>query len=82
MGTAERSFLAPKQSSDQESTVPSLDEFDAEIDIYRVSLSPVLTVLFLFMCHYVPYELIPDRAQDISGNALLQCKSELMFLMS
>jgi len=37
IGTAERSFLTPKTSRDLEPNVPSLDEFDAEIDIYRVS---------------------------------------------
>ena len=39
MGTAERTFLTPKNTQTNLSTnVPSLDEFDAEIEIYRVSL--------------------------------------------
>ena len=50
VGTAERSFLTPKESKEMESNVPSLDEFDTEVDIYRVSrkaqlLSALLTVL-------------------------------------
>lgn len=36
MGTAERSFLTPKHAQETEVDMPSLDEFDAEIDIYRV----------------------------------------------
>ena len=41
--SAERTFLTPKGATDVEkSNVPSLDEFDNEIDIYRVSR----TVLF------------------------------------
>jgi hypothetical protein len=38
MGTAERTFLTPKNKQESEPTnIPSLDEFDAEIEIYRVS---------------------------------------------
>ena len=36
MGTAEKAFLSPKDE-DEEVDVPSLDMFDSEIDIYRVS---------------------------------------------
>lgn len=37
MGTAERTFLTPKNTQTNLATnVPSLDEFDAEIEIYRV----------------------------------------------
>lgn len=41
MGTAERSFLTPRnlQEGDLPENMPSLDEFDAEIDIYRVCTS-------------------------------------------
>ncbi|KAL5020323.1 hypothetical protein ScPMuIL_003215 [Solemya velum] len=39
MGTAERSFLTPKnlQEGDLPENMPSLDEFDSEIDIYRTA---------------------------------------------
>ena len=38
MGTAERTFLTPKNTqTNLTANVPSLDEFDAEIEIYRVS---------------------------------------------
>ncbi|KAL3885754.1 hypothetical protein ACJMK2_025795 [Sinanodonta woodiana] len=38
MGTAERTFLTPKnQQTDISMNVPSLDEFDAEIEIYRTA---------------------------------------------
>ena len=36
VGTAERPFLTPKMASEGTTKVPSLDEFDAEIDIYKV----------------------------------------------
>ncbi len=36
IGTAEKSFLTPNQNDTTEENVPSLDEFDTEIDIYRV----------------------------------------------
>ena len=36
MSVTERTFLTPKQGEAEEN-VPSLDEFDTEIDIYRVS---------------------------------------------
>ena len=36
MGTAERSFLTPRQTQEAESATPSLDEFDMEMDIYKV----------------------------------------------
>ena len=37
MGTAERTFLTPKNTqTNLSANVPSLDEFDAEIEIYRV----------------------------------------------
>ena len=38
VGTAEKSFLKPKEVNAKEDNVPSLDEFDTEIDIYRVRL--------------------------------------------
>lgn len=39
LGTAERTFLTPKnQQEEVSSNIPSLDEFDAEIEIYRVCL--------------------------------------------
>lgn len=37
IGTAEKSFLSQTNAVEEESIVPTLDEFDAEIDIYRVS---------------------------------------------
>ena len=37
VGTAEKSFLTPKHSTESHANIPSLDEFDSEIDIYRVS---------------------------------------------
>ncbi|XP_053409232.1 uncharacterized protein LOC123561373 isoform X4 [Mercenaria mercenaria] len=38
MGTAERTFLTPKHTqANMPSNVPSLDEFDAEIEIYRTA---------------------------------------------
>ncbi|XP_052258855.1 uncharacterized protein LOC127863384 isoform X2 [Dreissena polymorpha] len=38
MGTAERTFLTPKHAqANMPSNVPSLDEFDAEIEIYRTA---------------------------------------------
>ena len=36
VGTAEKSFLAADTTDQEESVIPSLDEFDAEIDIYKV----------------------------------------------
>jgi len=37
MGTAERTFLTPKNLQEDETTnIPTLDEFDAEIEIYMV----------------------------------------------
>lgn len=36
VGTAEKSFLAPKEENQAEENGPSLDEFDTEINIYRV----------------------------------------------
>ena len=38
VGTAEKSFLKPKEIDAEEDSVPSLDEFDTEIDIYRVRI--------------------------------------------
>ncbi|XP_064650622.1 uncharacterized protein LOC135502065 isoform X3 [Lineus longissimus] len=37
MGTAERNFLTPKNKRNKEDSVPSLDEFDSEIDIYKTA---------------------------------------------
>ena len=38
IGTAERTFLTPKNTqTNLTANIPSLDEFDAEIEIYRVS---------------------------------------------
>ena len=49
MGTAERTFLTPKHAqANMPSNVPSLDEFDAEIEIYRVSF-------FVFIVQYLKY---------------------------
>lgn len=38
VGTAEKSFLSQTKEQEEEAVVPTLDEFDAEIDIYRVSV--------------------------------------------
>ncbi|XP_069115919.1 uncharacterized protein [Argopecten irradians] len=38
MGTAERTFLTPKNlTEDADTSIPSLDEFDSEIEIYRTA---------------------------------------------
>jgi hypothetical protein len=48
MGTAERTFLTPKHAqANMPSNVPSLDEFDAEIEIYRVSFFMIAVDEFL-----------------------------------
>lgn len=39
VGTAERPFLTPKMAPEGTTKVPSLDEFDVEIDIYKVGLA-------------------------------------------
>ncbi|XP_071959570.1 uncharacterized protein [Antedon mediterranea] len=45
MGTAEKSFLTPKDSSDDNINVPSLDMFDAEIDVYRRSRDEIGNIM-------------------------------------
>lgn len=50
LGTAERTFLTPKnQQEEVSSNIPSLDEFDAEIEIYRVCLISQIA----FLCFYM-----------------------------
>jgi len=39
VGTAEKSFLSQSKDEEKESSVPALDEFDAEIDIYKVEIT-------------------------------------------
>lgn len=38
VGTAEKSFLSQTKEQEEEAVVPNLDEFDAEIDIYKVNI--------------------------------------------
>ena len=43
----ERTFLTPKKEGrDADSNIPSLDEFDAEIDIYRVNVFTISYISF------------------------------------
>ncbi len=52
VGTAEKSFLQPKASHVTEAYIPTLDEFDTEIDIYRVSTIKGHTILRKSFSHF------------------------------
>ncbi|KAK2190791.1 hypothetical protein NP493_68g02016 [Ridgeia piscesae] len=44
VGTAERPFLTPKMAPEGTTNVPSLDEFDVEIDIYKTARDQVMNL--------------------------------------
>ena len=55
VGTAERTFLTPKNLEMEEMTdVPSLDEFDSEIQLYRVC-SLLLRYLYITRIFWTEY---------------------------